>query len=204
MRNKRGTMWTTTVVAALAATIAAVTLSGLAFGRTSVRQSRANSAAARLKSFDGLGVSFGYPAAWRSETDSEDMSSFSTLIVYLGNMRLHPPCVTSQIKNVIYQTCQPPIKQLARSSFLAEWSAGGSPLWRFGRVRGKPLRVGGRPAKLLMTNTPCLGGNTSIDVVVNNPGGGGYYDFDVCIKGPGTRRFERQVTALLKTVRFGE
>jgi hypothetical protein len=203
MRNKRRTMRTAGVVAALAATIAMAGLSGLASGQPSVRRSSAHASTARLKSFGGLGVSFRYPAAWRSETDADDMSSFSTLIVYLSNMRLYPPCVTSQIKKVIYKTCQPPISQLARGSFLAEWSAGASPLWRFSQVKGKPLRVGGRRAKLLVTKTPCLGGNTSIAVVVRNDSANSY-DFDVCIKGPGARRVERQVTALLKTVRFGQ
>jgi hypothetical protein len=205
MRNKRRTMRVRTVVAALGVATAMAALSGLASGKPTIRQSPAHSSAQRFTGFDGLGVSFRYPAAWRSETDGQDMSSFSTLIVYLSNMRLYPPCLRWQIKKVIYQSCQSPIRQLARNSILAEWSSWAFPGWKLSRVRGKPLRVGGRPAKLLETKgpTPCLDANTSIDVVIDRPGGAGYYDFNACIKGPDTRRFERQVTALLKTVRFG-
>jgi hypothetical protein len=205
-RRKRRTLIVGTAATTVAAFVLVLgTLTGSASVRTQASNNRsAHPATARLRSFQRLGVRFQYPAAWAAHTYPDDVSSFSTLIVYLSNQQLHPPCVTHHGQHVITKICGPPVDHLAPASILASWTADGFPGWTFSHAKGKPLRVGGHLAKLLVTHSACgIGADVTMDVVVDEPAVPyNWYELRACIKGPGINRFKQQVRALLKTVHF--
>lgn len=122
------------------------------------------------------GISFRYPAGWRAESDPAFSFSFSALIVYLSNQRMHSLCVTTTTPTVFTKACGPPLSQLSSGSILASWWRNGRPTWPFKReARGMPLRVGGHRAKLRVTgakrpitrHTCGLGADVMVDVVVD-------------------------------------
>jgi hypothetical protein len=137
----------------------------------------------------------------RTLTDRSDASSFSTLIVYLSNDQLSPPCAVTPTST----TCGPPLEQLSAHSLLVSWSADGFPGWTFKRAQGRALRVGGDRAKLRLTKSTCgIGADVLMDVVVERPHiPDNWFEFSACIKGPGINKLERQARKILATVQFG-
>jgi hypothetical protein len=166
---------------------------------------RASGAPARSLRFAGGNFSFQYPAAWEASRYQED-GSFSSLIVDLSTLRMHPPCVTRHGKFNTTITCREPIDHLKAGSVLASWSTQSWQGWTFGHVQGTPLRVGGRPAKLDVTHDSCgIGADEMMQVVIAIPGraeANSWYQLDACIRGPGASTMERIVRQLLRTVRF--
>lgn len=153
----------------------------------------------RLRTFTGGHVSFEYPAAWHAYKYPDSSQSFS-LITFLSNDQLHAPCVFEPRST----TCGQPIDQLARSSILVTWSSNGFPGWTLRSAHGKPLTVGGRRAKLKVTDSGCgIGANVEMDLVVADPTPHNWNELQACIRGPGPAGFERQIRAMIASTRFG-
>jgi hypothetical protein len=152
------------------------------------------------RTFRKDGVRLRYPAAWRTYNYSDDNSSFSSLIVYLSNVRVHDPCLTRKTPQAVTTTCGQPVDQLAPRSILVSWSANGFPGWSFAKARGVPIRVDGHRAKLLRKHATCrIRADVEIDVIVERRAADNWYSVRACIRGPGTARFAGQFTTLLNT-----
>jgi len=68
-------------------------------------------------SFHATGLAFRYPAIWRSVTLSDDVSSFSGLVVALSTGRQHDPCQRAVKPQVTSVSCADPVDGLpARGS----------------------------------------------------------------------------------------
>ncbi len=138
------------------------------------------------------GLSFTYPASWQAVAFPE-MSSFSSLIVYLSNRPMHGPCNDG--------SCGLPVIRLDLGGILAWWSAWGRPDRGFDAAVGSPITVAGRRAKMSMQlSGTCgsVGADAQMTVVIDFPGDATHwYQFDACIRGPGDQTLEAQVRALL-------
>lgn len=155
-----------------------------------------------LRVFTGGGVRFRYPAAWRAYRWQEP-STMSALIVDLSNQPEHPPCTTRHGTHNTTISCREPLRRLRPDSILAEWSDFGQPGFRLAATPGTPTRIGGRPARVQVTDDDCtIGAARSLTAVIEIPGGNAYVEFHVCLSGPNPTVQERRARALLGTVRW--
>jgi hypothetical protein len=159
---------------------------------------------APLRTFDGGGVSFLFPASW-TPYRYRSLSTMRSVIVYLSNETLHDPCEPRGSST----TCGQPIDRLGAGGVLVTWTQNGSPAWNFKTFKqseGRPTTVGGRPAKLLVETSGRTCGSIDaeelIEVVIPN-GRYNWYEMDACIGGPDVTTAEAQVKAMLHTVQLG-
>jgi hypothetical protein len=162
-----------------------------------------NRSPAPLRTFQGGGVSFRFPASW-TPYRYEYLSTIRSVIVYLSNETLHDPCQPSG-----GSTCGQPIDRLGAGGVLVTWTENGSPAWNFKTFKqseGRPVTIGGRPAKLLAETSGRTCGSIDadelIEVVIPN-GRYNWYEMGACIRGPDVTTAEAQVKAMLHTVQFG-
>jgi hypothetical protein len=141
-------------------------------------------------------IAFSHPRSW-------DPYDFPPVfhwrpIVYLSTQPLHDPCQ----RNPESTRCAWPVDRLGPRGVLASWWVGyRTPGFKFSRLPGTRIVVGGRTAKLISARPGIcrqIGGEETITVRVSKPG----LDFQACLRGPGLRSKERQVRALLGTTIF--
>ncbi len=159
-------------------------------------------ASIRLSGFSAMGLAFRYPETWRSGSWSDDVSSFSGLIVFLSTGRLHDPCERTVGAEVTSVSCGDPVSKVAPGGMLVRWDEGGFPNWHAPRSNTK---IGGRPATETVTaGSWCrtLGGNRTITVVIPQGASDNWYEMDACLRGPGIPAEQAEITAMLKTVRL--
>jgi hypothetical protein len=152
-------------------------------------------------------LAFKYPASWAAR-EYDEVSSFSTLVVYLSNQPMVAPCKTTKSAKSTSVNCGLAVEHLGRGGVLAWWSLDSGPGWSFGKdAPGEPINVGGHRARLSMSMTPqCgrIGADAAIQVVVEPPQvPDNWFQLDACIRGPGVSTAEAQVRALLASTRFG-
>lgn len=158
---------------------------------------------APARTFRKSGVRLRYPAAWRTYQYPNDYSSFSHLIVYLSNVRLHDPCVTRRTPQAVMTRCGQPVNHLTPGSILVSWSANGFPGWSFAMATGTPIRVDGHRAKPLREHATCrIHADVEIDVTVERRAADNWYFVRACIRGPGTARLAGKFKRLLNTARI--
>jgi hypothetical protein len=153
-------------------------------------------------SFSGNGLSFRYPAAWRSGTWSDaDVASFFDPVVFLSTSRMHDPCAVTYSPGEKSITCTYPLGQVPLGGLLVRWQAAGFPGYRM----PKPNTViGGRPA--IETETSggwCapLGGTETITVMIPRSVDN-WFQMDACLRAPGLPQQEAQISSMLSTVRI--
>jgi hypothetical protein len=76
-------------------------------------------------SFSAMGLSFRYPATWRTGTSSDEVSSFTALIVYLSTSRLQDSRTFNPSERSL--PCTYPLAQLPPGGVLVRWNADGFP-----------------------------------------------------------------------------
>jgi hypothetical protein len=192
---------------ALAATAASAVLVGGCAAAASphpapsvTEQTEQTEQAAATASFSAMGVSFRYPAAWRSGTWN-DVSSFSALIVYLSTVRLRSPCPAASIPGMTTVACGNPISALAPGGVLVRWSANGSPSWHEPKAN---TAIGGHPAtETRTTEAWCttLRGTETITIVIPRLLADNWYEMDACLSGPAQAA---AISSMLKTVRIND
>jgi hypothetical protein len=154
------------------------------------------------RTFRKDGVRLRYPAGWRTYHYSNDNSNFTSVIVYLSNVRLHDPCVTRKTPQAVTTTCGQPVDHLRPGSILVSWSANGFPGWSFAKARGTPTRIDGHRAKVLRKHATCrIRADVEIDVTGERRAKDNWYLGRACIRGPGTARFTDQFKRMLDTAR---
>jgi hypothetical protein len=162
---------------------------------------RAHATSAR---FDGVGLTFSYPADWKAATWSDDISENSWMIVALSTTAQQDPCDSSvmigsaRLKSI----CQQPVVALPPGRMLVTWTEHGFRNWH------KPVMttvVSGRPAsETHAMGSWCkqLGGQETITVVIPRSLVNNWYEMDACLRGPGLTGAEAQITAMLSSVRI--
>ena len=152
--------------------------------------------------FSAMGLSFRYPAAWRTVTPRPGLSDFSALIVYLGTSRLSGTCVASASPGRVAETCAYPIRVLPPGGVLVRWNANGSPTWRMPKAN---TTVAGREAAESKTRggwCAVLGATETITVMIPHAAPGHWYQMDACLRGPGLPQQEAQISSMLNSVRI--
>jgi hypothetical protein len=153
--------------------------------------------------FSGMGLTFEYPASWRSHAWTADVSSFSALIDDLSTSELRNPCTVTHRPGVTTSTCGLPVRALAPGGILVEWSDIGSPVWHLPKTN---LMVGGHQASERITGggwcTTMLGGTTTIEVMIARTQPANFYGMTACLRGPGISGLEAEISAMLKSVRI--
>jgi hypothetical protein len=158
--------------------------------------------AAPTTGFSAKGLSFRFPATWRSVTPRAGLSDFPALIVYLGTSRLSGTCVASASPGRVAETCAYPLRVLPPGGVLVRWNANGSPTWRMPKAN---TTVAGREA--VETRTvggwcAVLGATETITVMIPHAAPGHWYQMDACLRGPGLPRQEAQISSMLSSVRI--
>ena len=138
-------------------------------------------------------LNLAFPSAWR-QAHYRKSSSFTDLLVYLTNERLHAPCTDG--------SCGYPIDRLSPGGVLVSWSANGFPDWTLAHARGQVITVDGRPAKLLHDPGACSDIGADVSVVVDIPRPAAtenFYELVACARQPGAGTAERLVNRMLAT-----
>ena len=158
--------------------------------------------AAPTARFSAMGLSFRYPATWRSVTPRAGLSDFPALIVYLSTIRLTGTCVASNSTGRIAETCAYPVRVLPPGGVLTRWNANGSPAWHMPEAN---TTVAGRRAVETRTAVgwcAVLGATETITIVIPRSAPGHWYQMDACLRGPGLPRLEAQIKSMLSSVRI--
>lgn len=153
--------------------------------------------------FSAKGLSFRYPATWRSVTPRAGLSDFPALLVYLSTARLKGTCVASSSPGRMAETCAYPIRVLQPGGVLVRWNASGSPTWRMPKAN---TTVAGRRAAAETKTSggwcAVLGAAETITVVIPRAEPGHWYQMDACLRGPGLSRQEARIASMLASVRI--
>jgi hypothetical protein len=187
----------------VAATAVPVALTVGCASATSTRPAAAVEArAAPTSSFSAMGLSFRYPAAWRSVTPRAGLSDFPALIVYLSTSRLSGTCVASASPGRIAETCTYPIRVLPPGGVLVRWNANSVPNWRMPKATTTVAGHGAVESRARGDWCAVLGGTETITVMIPHAGPGKWYQMDACLHGPGLPRQEAQISSMLRSVRI--
>jgi hypothetical protein len=197
-----------TAVHRLAMTLAVAAMAAaLASGCTAPGHARPATAttgrAADTASFSAMGLAFRYPAAWRSGTWSDDVSSFTGPIVYLSTLRQHDPCSVTTSPGSITKVCGDPVGKLPSGGVLVRWNADSFPNWNMAKAN---TTIGGRRATETRTSgswCATLGGTETITVIIPRASDN-WYQMDACLRGPAVAHEEAQISAMLGSVRIAK
>ena len=164
-------------------------------------------AATPNREYDQSPLKFTYPASWRDVEHYTEMTSFSSVIVFLSNQKLHAPCTTTRNPGGSSTHCGWPVTTLISGGVLAEWSASGSPSWTIDDAKGKTHTIGGMTAKVQVIrpgSCDAIGGQETINAVVEEAVPDNYYSFTACIRGPNLARTTTWVMAFLRSTQFSK
>lgn len=158
-----------------------------------------------LQTYRNSFVTFTYPAAWSPSVFTEQTLHFHPM-VYLSTQSTHDPCrTTSSAAGGKTTACGWPVGRLAPGGVVVVLENRGSPGASLASFSGQSTRVGGRSAKL-STQRPgsCreLGADATISVAIARPLQSNWTALDACLRGPHLAEQERQVRALLSSMRF--
>jgi hypothetical protein len=191
---------------ALAATAVPVALTAGCASATSSTSAHPAAAiqahAAPTARFSAMGLSFRYPATWRSVTPRAGHSDFPALLVYLSTVRLKGTCVASSGPGRIAETCTYPIRVLPPGGVLVRWNANSLPNWRMPKATTTVAGRGAVESKARGGWCVVLGGTETITVMIPRTGPGKWYQMDACLRGPGLPRQEAQISSMLRSVRI--
>jgi len=152
-------------------------------------------------------LTFKYPAAWSPSVFTEQTLHFHPM-VYLSTQSTHDPCRTvAAAGGGSSTTCGWPIDRLAAGGVVVVLENRGSPLVSLANFSGALTRIGGRNAKI-STQRPgtcrALGGDATVTVSILRPLASNWTAVDACLRGPNLAVQERQLRALLSSMRFLE
>ena len=139
-------------------------------------------------------IEFDRPTAWKSQVFPEGGLGHETPFAYLSPDELSDPCDGNF-------NCAWPIEQLPPGDALITWR-GPAPV---GFEHGAAKTVIDGEAGWLDVAKPgeckAIGADETIAMVVNSPDGGNYL-MQACLRGPALSQLERDVYAMLGSVRF--
>jgi hypothetical protein len=171
-------------------------------GMTESRQSLITGCAA-TGFYSGNNISFKYSPCWMPSTYTEE-SSFSWLVVVLSDQSTHSPCRTVTNSTGSTTSCGWPIGKLQRSHAVVEWFGMGRPDWKLSDQRGRPLNVGGRPAReeILHHGCPQIGGDEMVSVEIARPVANNFFQVTACLRSPNIAVQLGRLNAMLQSVKW--
>ncbi len=127
-------------------------------------------------------------------------------MVYLSTQATHDPCrTTASALGGTTTTCGWPVGRLAPGGVVVLLENRGSPGVSLTNFAGQSTRVDGRSAKL-STQRPgicrALGADATISVAIARPLASNWTALAACLRGPHLAEQERQVRAMLSSMRF--
>jgi hypothetical protein len=132
-------------------------------------------------------VTFEHPRAW-TEVRYTRSTSFTDLVTYLSNVKLHDPCATTRSPTEVTTTCGDPVDALPPGGVLVSWTNIGFP--RSGPDIPNPnMTIDRRPARITVTNPGnCsrLGAQETVTVDIERLMTGNYYEMVACLRDPGS------------------
>lgn len=151
----------------------------LSSGMPAVAQS-STLAGAGLRTFSDATISFSYPSSWHAESTPYWGGGVLPL-AYVSNLPLHRVCANDP-------RCRLPLKVLPPNSVLTEWMSRAFFGWTLAGTPGKPLYVGGLPARLQVLK-PQSGfcprrTVTMLKAVIDSGFPNNWYEFYACLSGP--------------------
>jgi len=165
-----------------------------------------SSHAAPTSSFSAMGLSFRYPAAWRSVIPRAGLSDFPAPIVYLSTTRLSGTCVASASPGRTATTCAFPIRVLPPGGVLVRWNTNGLPEGQMPKATTTTTTtVAGRGAVESKTRggwCAVMGGTETITVMIPRALPGKWFQMDACLRGPGLPQQEARISSMLRSVRI--
>lgn len=182
---------------AVAAVLAAVPLASGCGGGSDAPAAAAGAPATFTSSY----LSFRHPAAWTTYPFKWAGELHFRPLLYVSTQPVRDPCRTKG-KTV---TCTWPVDRLRPGDVLITLENRGFPGWSLDDAPGRPLRVGGRPAKHSIErpgDCGAIGGEVTIGVAVASPLPDNYTELTACLSGPKLAANERRVSALLASLRF--
>lgn len=154
----------------------------------------------RTFSSPSFGLTVQYPSTWRAATYDE-VSSFTTAVVFFSDQSMTSPCKTSAGGSVI--TCSGgAVTRLTQGGVSVDWSSHGAPAPNlFNTAPGTPATISGVPAKVYIgADSDCssIGGRTSVTATVQRPGvANNVFVMHACINAD---RNSRQVALVLASL----
>ena len=152
-------------------------------------------------------IRFAYPSRWHAARYPVS-SSFDRSLIYLSTASPQDPCVTTQVGSGTKVSCGWQVSNLEPDQVAARWVGGDKPGWKLGSVPGRPMMIGGRPARFSIATTGPLydachdiGGGEVLTALIDRRARG-FYAFIACARGPGLPQRESEIRLLLKSVRF--
>jgi hypothetical protein len=182
--------------AALVIAIALVALAGLT---GPVLAAGAKSSPTRA--FSAGGVSFRYPAAWKTSPAAWRWKlTFSSLVTYLATQPMHDPCSTSGNST----TCAPPFGALVPGGILVTWTHLGTPGWSLAKQPGKATTLAGRHARVQIARPGAcryLGASETVTAQVALASSNSV-QMQACLRGSTAKANEARVLAMLASLRI--
>jgi hypothetical protein len=173
-------------------------------GASAVPSSTTTSVAVqRFSSGNGFGLTFKHPRTW-IEAPYTRTSSFTSLITYLSNAKLHDPCTTTHDVTGTTTACGDPISVLPPGGVLVNWSAISYPHVAKESDIHPNLTVDGRPAQLTVAKPgSCsrMGAQQTITVDIEFPRAGNYDEMVACLREPGTAKNAALVRQMIASTR---
>jgi hypothetical protein len=167
--------------------------------------SAASPGAAGLQTYRNEFATFKYPAAWAPSVFTERTLHFHPM-VYLSTQPTHDPCrTTSSAGGGKTTACSWPVGRLAPGGVGVLVENRGGPGVTLASFAGQPMRIGGRSARV-STQKPgtcrALGADATVSVTIARPLSSNWTALQACLRGPNLAARERQVRALLSSMRF--
>jgi hypothetical protein len=154
-----------------------------------------------LTTYNGSGLSFSYPAAWKAHKPIQPTAALHfNPLVYVSTQPVHAPCATKGSTT----TCGFPVDQLQPGGVLVTFETNG--LLAMGLGPGQQIQVDGHPAaRQEKAGGECrrIGADRTIDVAIATstlPSALTYVT--ACLRGPGLAQAEKSVDALLASTKF--
>jgi hypothetical protein len=153
-------------------------------------------------------IRFAYPREWDA-LDSPEYSSMYTSLIWLSTQELNEPCSYTHTDQGVRVRCGLPLGSLEPDAALLQWGYGGRPGWSLGQMPGKPMRIGGRSAKLAVSEPSgggdsCLdlGGDESLTLWITRKAPHNFYLMNACLRGPDLKSAEQKIRTMIATARF--
>jgi hypothetical protein len=160
-----------------------------------------SASASTLADFRNGFVEFQYPTDWTAaEPDTTQQLHFHPM-VYLSPQPTGDPC---HVDGTV-TACGWPVKRVRPGGVLVVWENRGYPGWSLASMPGTPIRVGGRPARrLVSTPGSCgsIGADETVEVSIARPLSGNYTAVTACLRKPDVAARETELAAVLASAHF--
>lgn len=183
--------------------VSCFTIVGFVTVMASASGASGNASPARVAKFQGAGVSFTYPTAWKAQHSGRWIGLRTDLIVGLSTQHLGSPCRWFGPRRLSV-TCgtSEMLKVLHPGGVFVVWTRN----WTIGGPAALPsigskAVIGGLPARVVRSRAsgPCapLEATSAITAYVS-----GGFEMNACARGLNSGRFEAQVESMLHSLAF--